>query len=571
MKNSEIAKIFDEIAEILEILDENPFRIRAYRKAARSLEALTKPVEELSSDELQKIPGIGKDLSSKINEFIQTGKLTFYEELKNKVPEGVLEITKIPGVGPKTARLLYETLKITDIEKLEQALSEGKLKGLPGFGIKTEENIRKGISMIRKAKERKPIARVLPIAKEIVKLLKDKFPNLQIKIAGSIRRWRETVKDIDIVCATKESEKVINYFISLPVVKELLARGTTKVSVVLKEGVNVDLRLVDESSFGAAVAYFTGSKEHNIRLREMAKQRGLKINEYGVFKEPDEIFVAGQTEEEIYRVLGLPWIPPELREDRGEIEAAQEGRLPDLIEKKDIKGDFHIHSNYSDGANSIEEIVIAALKKGYHYIAITDHSKGLGVAKGLSEERILAQKEEIERVRKRYPELVIFHGIEVNILPDGSLDLSDDILKELDIVIGSVHSAFKQTEEEMTERIIKALKNPYVHIIGHPTGRLLIERPPYNLNIDEIIKVAKEYDKFLEINSYPLRMDLNDINARKAKEAGVKLVINTDAHSVMQLDFITYGVAVARRAWLEKNDILNTYETAEVVRLIKRN
>ncbi|MCS7203080.1 MAG: DNA polymerase/3'-5' exonuclease PolX [Thermodesulfovibrio sp.] len=570
MKNVEIARIFNEIAEFLEILNENPFRIRAYKKAAKSIESLSSSVDELSEEDIIKIPGIGKDLLGKIKEYLSTGKVALHEELKEKIPYGVITLMDIPGIGPKTAKFLYETLNIKSIQDLEKALDEGKLKGLPGFGAKTEENIRKGIASFKRGIERKPLFKVLPIANEILSLMKQNKYILKIEIAGSLRRWKDTVKDIDIICAASENEKVIEYFIKLPHIKEVVAKGETKVSAILKESIQIDLRVVEEKSFGAALAYFTGSKEHNIRVRELAKQRGLKINEYGVFRESDEKFIGGSSEEEVYQVVGLPWIPPELREDRGEIEAALKNALPKIISLEDIKGDLHIHSNYSDGFNSIEEIVAAALKRNYKYIAITEHSKGLGVAKGLTEDRIFEQKKEIERLRKRYPQIVILQGIEVNILQDGSLDLKDDTLKELDLVIASVHSAFKQEEKEMTKRVIKAIMNPYVHIIGHPTGRLIGEREPYKIDIDEVIKAASDYGKFLEINSYPLRMDLNDINAKKAKEKGVKLVVNTDAHSITQLDYIVYGVSVAKRAWLETHNILNTFEVEELMKLIRK-
>lgn len=570
MKNVEIAKIFEEIADFLEILNENPFRIRAYRRAAKAMEALTEPVDRLPSEELLKLPGIGRDLAGKIREYLESGRITLHEELKNKIPRGLLHIMKIPGVGPKTAWFLYEKLGIKNIEELEEALIKGKLKGLPGFGTKTEENIKKGIIMFKKGRERTPLAKALPVAREIVHILEKIEGVKKVDIAGSIRRWKETVKDIDIVCATDRPEKVIEEFLKTPGIKKILAQGLTKVSVIHKSDIQIDLRIVNEKSYGSALAYFTGSKEHNIRIRELAKQKGLKINEYGVFKESDETFIAGEKEEDVYNVTGLPWIPPELREDRGEIEAALRHKLPEIIELTDIKGDLHIHSNYSDGAHSIEEIVISCIKRGYSYIAITDHSRGLGVARGLTEERIFAQKEEIEKLKKRYPEILILHGIEVNIQQDGSLDLPDTILQELDIVIASVHSAFKQSEKEMTDRVIKAIKNPRVHIIGHPTGRLLGQREPYSINIDEIIRNAKKYGKFLEINSYPLRMDLNDINSRKAKEARVKLVINTDAHAINQLDYIVYGVSVARRAWLEKDDVLNTLKPEKLLELIKK-
>lgn len=549
----------------MEIKDENPFKIRAYRKAAQNLEALSEDIEDLArKGRLTEIPGIGKDLAAKIMEFLSTGKITDHERLRKDIPPTLLELLSIPGVGPKKAKLFYERLGIKSIRELEEAAKKGMLAGLPGVGAKTEEKIRKGISLWRKSRERRSLGRILPLAQEIIAKLSEAPSVKKISAAGSLRRMKDTVKDLDILVVSTEPMDVMNRFVSLPFVMEVLGMGPTKSSILTNEAFQIDLRVVPEESFGAALQYFTGSKNHNIHLRQIAIKRGLKVSEYGVFKENDER-VAGYTEEEVYQALGLPWIPPELREDRGEIEAALEGRLPKLIEVTDIKGDLHVHSKWSDGGHSIDELVQKALERGYQYIAITDHSKSLGVARGLDEERLLKQIEEIRDVQERYPNIKILAGIEVDILQDGSLDLPDEVLSKLDIVIASVHSAFNMSQEEMTRRILKALSNPHVDILGHPTGRLIEEREGYKVDIMAVIQKAKEENVALEINAFPQRLDLNDINAKIAKEMGVKLAINTDAHTWGQFDFMVFGVATARRGWLEKEDVINAWETERLL------
>lgn len=495
---------------------------------------------------------------------METGKIVDHEKLKRDIPMSLLELLSIPGVGPKKAKLFYERLGIKSVRELEEAAKKGMLAGLPGIGSKTEEKILKGISLWRKSRERRSLGRILPLAQEIIAKLSESPYVRKISAAGSLRRMKDTVKDLDILVVSTEPMEVMERFVSLPFVMEVLGMGPTKSSILTKDAFQVDLRVVPEESFGAALQYFTGSKNHNIHLRQIALKMGLKVSEYGVFKEDNEK-IAGYTEEEVYNALGLPWIPPELREDRGEIEAAFEGKLPKLIELGDIKGDLHIHSKWSDGAHTIEEIVQKALERGYEYIAITDHSKALGVARGLDEEHLLKQIEEIRNLQERFPKIKILAGVEVDILQDGNLDLPDEILSKLDIVIASVHSAFNMSQEEMTRRICKALTNPYVDILGHPTGRLIEEREGYQVDIMAVIQKAKEEDVALEINAYPQRLDLNDINTKIAKEMGVKLAINTDAHTWGQLEFILFGVATARRGWLEKEDVINAWETRKLL------
>jgi DNA polymerase (family X) len=569
MKNREIAAIFNEIADYLEIKKDNPFRIRAYRRASQNLEGLSRNVEDLTEDDLTKIPGIGKDLAAKIGEYLKTGKINAHEELKKEIPSIVLEIEAIPGVGPRTAMLIYEKLRIKSIEELEKLASEHKLSGLQGIKEKTEENILKGIAMLKRGMERRPLGRVLPVAQEIVRQLGQKAPLKRIDIAGSIRRYKETVKDIDILVLSDNPEAVMKVFVGLPNVKDVLMHGPTRSSIIITEGLQVDLRVVGKESYGAALAYFTGSKEHNVRLREMAVRKGLSINEYGIFRVKDNKKLGGENEEDAYKILGLQFVPPELREDTGEIEAAIGNRLPQLVSVEDIRGDLHVHSNWSDGVNSIEQLAIAAKERGYSYIALTDHTKGLGIAHGLTVERLMEQRKEVDAVNKKIKNIRVLHGTEADIRADGTPDLPDEALKTLDIVVASIHSGFKQTKEQITSRIVNAMKNPYVSIIGHPTGRLLGERDAYEVDMDEVLKVAAETGTVLEINAYPLRLDLSDIYVKKAKELGVSVAINTDAHDIPQFDYISYGVSIARRGWLEKKDVMNTLDIKQLLKRLK--
>ncbi len=569
MKNQEIARIFNEIADLLEIKGENPFRIRAYRRAAQNIEGLPKSVEDIPKEELLKVPGIGQDLAGKIEEYLKTGRMQAHEELKHEIPEGLLALLSVPGLGPKTSKLLYEKLKIKGIDDLERLASEHKLAGLPGIKEKTEENILKGIEMLKRGKERQPLGKVLPIANDILEHLKKKAPVDRIDLAGSLRRWKDTIKDIDILATSDNPKEVMKVFVHLPHVKDVLMHGPTKSTVIIHEDLQVDLRVVEKESYGAAMAYFTGSKEHNIRLREMAMKKGLKINEYGIFREKDNKKIGGEKEEDVYRILGLPYIPPELREDQGEIDAALERRLPRLITLDDIKGDLHVHSKWSDGSHTFDQLIDAAKDYGYSYIAITDHSKGLGIARGLTGERLLEQKKEIDAINKKLKGFMIIHGIEVDIRSDGGLDISDDVLKELDIVVASIHSGFKQPRKQLTYRMVSAMKNPYVSIIAHPTGRLIGERDAYDVDMDEIFAIAKKTGTAIEINAYPLRLDINDTYAKRAKGMGIPIVIATDTHVTNQFDYMRYGISIARRGWLEKDDVLNTLAVDKLLKRLK--
>ena len=569
MKNQEIAKVFNDIADILEIKGDNPFRIRAYRRAAQNMDGFAGDIAETPEEELRKIPGIGHDLAEKIKEYVTTDHLEFYEELKKEVPHSLVEMLSVPSLGPKTVKMLFEKLKINNIDKLEQLAKKGELKGLPGIQAKTEENILKGIAMVRRRTDRFPIGRVLPIAEDILKKLRDAAPVKEIALAGSLRRWKDTIKDIDMLATSKDPKKVMNVFTRLPHVKEVLMKGPTKSSIVTRENIQVDLRVVEENSLGAALAYFTGSKTHNIRLREMAVKKGLKINEYGVFDIKTDKKIGGKNEADIYKALGLPFIPPELREDTGEIEAAFERKLPELFELSDIKGDLHVHTKYSDGSHDIEELVDEARKRGYKYIAITDHSKGLGVARGMSIEKLLEQNKKIAAANKRLENFFLLSGVEMDIRSDGTMDYPDEVLKKLDIVIASIHSGFRQSKEQLTKRLVSAMKNPFVSIIAHPTGRLIGERDAYDVDIDEVLMTARDTGAAIEVNAYPLRLDLSDIYIRKAKGMGIPLAISTDAHVAYQFDFMRYGVGIARRGWLEKKDVLNTYPYKALLKRLK--
>jgi len=564
-KKREIAEIFDRMADILELLEENPFRIRAYRNAARNIGELSDDIEDIvERGELTKIPGIGPDLSEKIREFITTGKINDYEKLRKEIPEGLVGLLAIQGLGPKTVAKLNKELGVKNLEDLQRVLEGEEILNLRGMGEKKVQDIKRGIELLKESTVRMPLGLALPIAEEIVHEI-GKIPGTKGTIAaGSLRRMKETIGDIDILTMADDGESVIKAFTQLPLVKDVLAAGDTKGSVILKGGMQVDLRVVKPDSYGAALQYFTGSKAHNVKLRTIALRKGFKINEYGIFRGDEKI--TGETEKGIYKTLGLPWIPPEIREDNGEIEAALDGDLPHLVELGDIKGDLHTHSKWSDGKATIEEMAIKAKELGYQYIALTDHSPSSRIARGLSVERLYEKKKEVERLSSKLKGIRILMGSEVDIKSDGSLDYPDHVLRDLDVVVASVHSGFKMDRESMTKRIIRALKNPFVHIVGHPTGRLIGERDPYQVDIEEVIKAAKEYGKAIEVNSYYLRLDLNDINVRKAIQMGVKIAISTDSHIPDQLKMMRLGVATARRGWAEKDNVINTMGLEELSR-----
>jgi DNA polymerase (family 10) len=568
--NQAIAALFEEIAGLLEIEEANPFRIRAYRNAARTLSNLADDIGELIRSENFRLPGIGPDLKQKIEEYLSFGRIAFRQELTRKTPAIVREMLAIPGVGPKTANLLYRKFAPKDLRQLRGLAEAGKIAGLAGIKDKTQQNLLEGLRMLEQHSGRNLLSKALAIAESLVKRLAA-LPGVQkIQFSGSLRRMKETVRDIDILIISRNPEPIMKAFVGQPGIHRVLASGGTKSSVVSAEGVQIDLRVVPPASFGAALLYFTGSKAHNIRLRTLAKKRGLKINEYGLFESRSGKKIAGKTEEEMYRALGLDFIPPELREDAGEIEAARNHSLPALLEAGDIRGDFHSHSKSTDGMNEIDEMAEAARKRRLEYLVLTDHSQSLKVAHGLSPREVLKQRDRIRALDRKMKGFTLLCGAEVDILGDGSLDYKDDLLKELDFVVASVHSGFKQSEKQLTERIIKAMRNKYVHVIGHPTGRLIGERESYPLDMEAVVRSARETNTALEINSHPSRLDLNDRLAFRARENGVMLAVNTDSHAVGQFENLRYGVAMARRAWCGRENILNCLPLAELRKRIRK-
>lgn len=570
MDNATVADILNRIAEMLEIKGENPFKVRAYQKAALTIGSLTKDIKEVvESDEIYNLPGIGESIALKIIELVNTGKLKYYEELEKEIPTELLSLLTIPGLGPKTIQKLWKELGITNKEQLKEAVLSGKLSNLKGFGKKTEENILKGLEQVKKFAERFPLGRVYPLAETIVKDLKLKSPLKQISVAGSIRRMKDTIGDIDILVTSEKPQEVMETFTDLPYFTEILAKGETKSSARTSMGIQVDIRVVDDSEYGAALYYFTGSKAHNIEVRKIAVSKGLKINEYGVFRVKDDVKIAGKTEEEVFDSIGLSYIPPEMRENTGEIELAIKGKLPKIVEISDIKGDLHVHTYQSDGSNTIEELQQAALILGYDYIAITDHSSSMGITGGMKAPDFLDQIKKISKLNKMDKKPYILSGVEVDIKSDCTLNLPDEVLKEFDIVIASIHTGFKESESQLTDRILSAINNPYVTIIGHPTGRKIAEREAYPIDLDKIFKASAETGTILEVNSFWDRLDLSDVNCRKAKETGVIVAISTDAHNVEHFNMMKFGVATARRGWLEKKDVLNTYKLKDLLSIIK--
>jgi DNA polymerase (family X) len=561
MKNIEISEIFTKMADILELKDDNIFKINAYRKASRILKDMQEDVEELcKSNSLKDIQGFGKAITGKIEEYLSSGKIIRYEELKHEISKGLIKLLKIQNLGPKTVVLANKKLNVKSIIDLKRVIEDGSLAQLPGMGEKKVANIKKNVEYFLKSQSRITLGSALPIAEEIVEFFKEKFPNDKFAIAGSIRRGKETAGDINILAASNDGLTIVDSFINLPLAIDVLSNGETKSSIRIDEGFQVDLKVVEPESFGAALQYFTGSQAHNIKLREFAKKKLYKINEYGVFK--NEKKICGATEKDVYNSLGLNWIPPELREDRGEVELAIENKLPELIDRADIKGDLHVHSNYSDGKNSIREMVEQAKVLGYSYLAICDHSKAAYYAKGINEERLYEQGKEIDALNKKMSGFKILKGIEVDILSDGSMDFDDKILKQLDIVVASIHSAFKHSP---TKRIINAMENPYVDIIAHPTSRLITIREGYDIDLNLIFEKAVETRTTLELSSHPDRLDLSDINAKNASAKGAIIAINTDSHRIDNLKNIKYGISTARRAWLQKNKVLNCLSVNELM------
>jgi len=571
MENPEVAQIFDEVADLLEIKGENPFRVRAYRNAARTMRDLAEPAAHIVSDHpesLTELPGIGTDLADKITTIVRTGDLPLRRQLCKQVPAGLRELMNVPGCGPKRVQLLHRKLGVHSIGQLREAASKHAIRKLKGFGAKTEGNILKALQELPVTRRRMYLADAKPYAEALVRYLKDCPGVKQIAIAGSFRRSKETVGDLDILVTCKEAKQVLDRVVEFEGTGQVLARGETKCSVRLRSGLQLDVRAVGEEAYGAALQYFTGSKRHNIMIRRLGQERGLKINEYGVFREGRRI--AGQTEEEVYAAVGLSWIPTELREGRNEIELARSGRLPALIELQQVRCDLHMHTTATDGRSTIAEMIEAAKKLGHQYIAITDHSKRVTMAKGLDARRLREHWNAIRSIAEEIGGITVLTGVELDILENGKLDLPDDLLSEADWVVASIHYGQNQAEEQITSRLVNAIRSPHVDAIGHPTGRLIGKRKAYTVNLDEVLKAAADYGCFMELNCQPSRLDLDEIALAAAKDRGVPIVLGTDAHSTEELRFLEFGVCQARRAALEAKDVVNTLSLPQFRRLLRK-
>ncbi len=573
MENSEIAAVFEELSNLLKILQEDPkwqFKAAAYDRARRAIESYPARLEDVARDpnrKLTDIPGIGADLAKKIEELVTTGRLEYHQQQLAKVPKSLLELLQLQTVGPQKVRLFHQQLAVKNVDELESAAKAGRLRGLPGMSAKSEENILKAIEVFRRAAGRFRLDVAYETAEELSEFLHECKHVERVTASGSLRRGRETVGDLDLLVTGTDQPAIADHFVRHSRIAQILAKGEDKVSIKLDNDMQVDVRLLESESYGAALQYFTGSKEHNVALRERAHKLGLKLSEYGLFK--GEKSVAGRTEEDVYEKLGMPWIPPELRENLGEIEAAEKGRLPSLIELADIKGDLQMHTTASDGHTSAEEMAAAAKKLGYRYILITDHSKAVTVANGLDEKRAVENIRRIHAARDKVKGIEIWAGTEVDILGDGRLDYPDSLLKQFDIVLASVHSRMTQPGEEMTARLLKALANPYVRILGHPTGRQILRRDPFNFDVEAVFAAARKYGVILELNGNPERLDLCDRHVKLARDKGMKIVISTDAHAPEHLQLMRYGVITARRGWMEKKDVINTLPPKQLLESLR--
>jgi DNA polymerase (family X) len=573
MENSEIASIFEDVANVVRIVQDDPkwqFKAVAYERAKRSIESYQERLEDIARDpnrKLTDVPGVGSDLAAKIKEIIATGKLQYLEEKLKEIPRSLLDLLQVQTVGPQKVRLFYKELGIKNLEDLEKEARAERLRGLPGMSAKSEQNILKALEGLKKTVGRFHLDTAYEAAERLSAYIREVKGVEDVTAAGSLRRGRETVGDLDLLVTGRRLEKVTDHLLKYPEVADVLAKGDDKVSFRLSTGMQVDVRLLPTESYGAALMYFTGSKEHNVALRARAQRNGLKLSEYALFK--GERAVAGRTEEEVYQALGLPWIPPELRENMGEIEAAEEGKLPHLVELADIRGDLQMHTTASDGKCSAEEMAAAAKELGYRYILITDHSKAVTIANGLDEKRAQENIKRIKAARKKVRGIEIWAGAEVDILGDGELDYSNEMLAQFDIVLASVHSRMTQPAEEMTARLLKALESPYVRILGHPTGRQILRRDPFTFDLERVFEAARKYGVILEVNASPERLDLSDRHARLAHDKGMKIVISTDAHRPAQFQTMRYGVITARRGWSEKKDVINTYPPEKLLESLR--
>ena len=570
VQNTDIAEIFNRVADLLDIEEGNPFRIRAYRNAARTVSSLAQSVSDMvkAEKDLTVIPGFGKDLAARLKEIVETGGLSLLKELEGRTPLDLVKLTRFAGLGPKRVKTLYHQLGITTLQELKDAAEKGKIQEIRGFGEKTEQAILEGLKSAQTTEKRFKLPEAEQRAKALVEYLKQ-IPGIkQVTVAGSFRRRKETVGDLDVLVTCRKGSKVIDRFVAFEDVTKVISKGGTRSTVLLRPNLQVDLRVLPEASYGAALQYFTGSKAHNIGIRKLGVERKLKINEYGVFR--GEKRIAGRTEEEVYRQVDLPYIEPELRESQGEIKAAQEGRLPQLVRVEDIRGDLHVHTSETDGRATLEEMVKAAQDRGYEYVAVTDHSRRVAMVHGFDAKRLAEQIKEIDRLNGRLKHIVILKSVELDILEDGSPDLPDDILKDLDLTVFSIHYNRRLSRTKQTERVLRAMDNPHLNIFAHPTGQLIDEREPYEIDLERIMLGARERGCLMELNAHPDRFDLSDKYCKMAKELGIKVAISTDAHGVPDFDFMRFGVDQARRGWLEPGDVANTGTWPELKTLLKR-
>ena len=567
--NEAIEAVLLEYSELLSIVSDDPFKPRSYEKAARAVGGYPADLEGADLTEILKVPGVGKSIGEKIHEFLTTGAIGTLEELRAQIPTGVRDMIAVPGLGPKKAMVLYRDLGIDGLEPLARAVDEGRLAGLKGFGAKTEENIRRGLERLQQAGGRVISSVAMDLAELLIERLGARADVKRIEYAGSLRRMAETIGDLDLLVASADPVAVMDAFVDVDDVERVLAKGDTKSSVLMRQGLQVDLRVVPLEAWGAAMIYFTGSKAHNIRIREMAVRGGLKLNEYGLYRAKTGRLIVAKTEEEVYAKLGLPLIPPTLREDRGEVEAALEGTLPDVLTRTQLRGDLHTHTNLTDGIATLEQMLETASGLGYAYYAVTDHAPNLAMQR-MTDEKMLAQREQLRNLQPRYPKMTLLHGSELNIDPDGGVDWGPGFLEGFDVCVASVHSHFTQGKDEMTRRLIRAMENPFVHIIGHPTARLINKRPPTEFDLDEVFKAAARTGTALEVNGYPDRLDLKDEHILWARRYGVKFAVDTDSHATGHLDLMRYGVATAQRGWLTKDDVINAWPLTRLRRFLRK-
>ena len=567
--NDTVEAVLTEYADLLSILTEDPYKPRSYEKAARSVGGYPDDLAGMDRKQILKIPNVGASIGEKIDEVVRTGTFEALEELRAQIPPGVRGMIAIPGLGPKKAIVLYRDLGIADVEDLRRAVDEGRLADLKGFGEKTEENIRRGIERLSQAEERVLASVAMDLANELIGRLGARRDVRKIEYAGSLRRMAETIGDLDLLVASDRAAAVMGAFASDQVVERIIAKGEAKTSVLTRQGMQVDLRVVPRDAWGAAMIYFTGSKPHNIRIREMAVRKGLKLNEYGLFKAKSGDLIVAETEEEVYAKLGLPMIPPTLREDRGEVEAALDGSLPDVLTRKQIRGDLHTHTNLTDGLATLEQMLEAASGFGYAYYAVTDHAPNLFMQR-MTDEKMLAQRDRLRGLQDRYPKMTLLHGTELNIDGEGNVDWEADFLDGFDVCVASVHSLFNQSKDEMTRRIVRAMENPNVHVIGHPTGRIINKRQPVQVDLEELFKAAARTGTALEVNGYPDRLDLKDEHILWARRHGVKFSVDTDSHATTHLDHMRYGVATAQRGWLTKDDVINAWPLSKLKTFLRK-